>query len=134
MKCILTLAVCLSALTAAPAVAQHPAPKPNASEQSAAEKFAGQWEGTFETDHSPPGVLRMTFARDTIWKITVDLAMDRPIASESATDFKVDGSKVTWNHGFMGGTCRSVAVHDADTLKGQATCDQGAYTFTLVKK
>ncbi len=134
MKRTVSLAACLCAVLAAPAAAQHHGPKPSAADQGVMEKFAGQWEGSFQTDHTAPGVLRMTFARDTAWTIMLEIIMDRPIASERVTDFKRDGSKVTWNHGLMGGTCRSVAVHDGDTLKGEASCDQGAFTFTLVKK
>ena len=133
MKRTMTRVACLLALTAAPVVAQNTGVKPGA-DAGAVEKFAGQWEGSFATDHTPPGVLRMTFAKDSAWKVTLELLMDQPIASERVADFRIDGNKLTWTHPLMGGTCKSVAVHDAGTIKGEATCDHGAYTFTLVKK
>ena len=131
MKHGFALVLLFSAVCVLPAGAQKSQPTPA---DSAKAKFAGTWEGTYQSDHAPDGGMRLTVARDSVWKATLDISADQPIPTREVTDFEVDGNNVYWNQELMGMPCKSSAVLVDGTLKGETNCGHGGLTFTLRKK
>lgn len=119
-------AIALSMLVATPALAQHTT--------SADDKIVGRWEGSYTSDHAPPGGFNMIVTKDTALKATIDMtAGDKPLPTR-VTEFKVAGNDVTWTQELMGMSCKATAVLAADTLRGETSCQHGAVSFVLRRK
>ena len=118
-------AVLLAVAFSGPAAAQG---KPTADEQ----KFIGTWEGPYQSDQAAPGGLRLVIAKDSVWKVTMEVVSDQPIPAGEITDFKREGTTISWSQLIMGMTCVAQATLTEGTLRGESNCDSGAITATWV--
>ena len=131
-----TITFGLLILAAAPARAQVPAPKTD----DLGSKLIGTWEGPYQSDQAPPGVLRLVIGKeDGIWKVTLQVQTDQPIDAAEVRDFKLEGPQISWSQDIMGMECKSQAALENGTLKGGTECSQGGAvaitaTFVMLKK
>ena len=128
--------IALAFVVAASARTRAQAPGPNASvaTDTVTKQLLGVWEGTYQTDHGPSGGFVMTIARDSGWTVTIEMTSDGQSIPTRVSDFKVEGSSLSWIQELMGMSCRGSAVHAAATLRGEASCDHGAASFLLRRK
>ena len=108
--------------------------KPTADEQ----KFIGVWEGPYQSDQAPPGGLRLTIAKDTAWKVSMEVVSDQALPAGDITDFKREGNTISWNQEISGLMCKASATLTDGTLKGESHCEGGgnliAATWVLLRK
>ena len=94
-------------------------------------RFVGVWDGRFVTDHGPTGGMQMTVARDTAWKVSIEMAHGDQAIPNRVTEVKVDGKKISWSQDVMGMTCATSATVDGDVMSGEASCGQMSYKIDL---
>src|SRR5438552_14292002 len=87
-------------------VAQQSTDKPSVRADTATAKFTGVWEGTYTTDHTPPGGMRVEITRDTAWTVSTNIVADHAIQS-SGTGVRIDGNVIKWTQDVMGMTCET---------------------------
>ena len=116
-------AAALLAATALPVRAQAPKPAPAATAQE--KQLIGTWEGPYVSEQAAPGSLRLMIARDSVWKLTLEVMADQALAVGEARDIKVDGTTVSWVQDIMEMTCKAEGTIVAGTLKGNTSCEQG---------
>src|SRR5262249_14403633 len=86
--------------------------------------FVGVWDGRLVPDHGPTGGMQVTIARDSAWKVSIEMAhSDQPIANR-VTDVKTDGKKMSWSQDVMGMTCNSSVIVNGEKMTGEAACGQ----------
>lgn len=136
MRPTIATALILSALLSSPAFAQHPGAKPDAKSDSTITQLIGSWEGSVYSDHAPESALKLTFARATVFKVTVSIVSSgQEFVTAESTDLKVDGNSVSWSLGLMEQSCQGTGVLIAGTLKGDFTCgEHGGITYLAKKK
>lgn len=125
------LVLCLSILGAAHAAAQGDAAKPKATLDASQQKFVGLWEGSFSA-HGSTGGYRLEIAHDSVWKVTSDFVGEHAVTSQ-ATDFRVNGTTITWKQPLMGESCTTSATLEGTQLKGETTCSQVTIALQLRK-
>ena len=130
-------AAALLAATALPASAQAPKPAPAPTAQQ--KQLIGTWEGPYVSEQAAPGSLRLVIARDSVWKLTLEVVADQALAVGEAREIKVDGTTVSWVQDIMEMTCKAEGTIVAGTLKGGTTCEQGGQvaitaSWVLLKK
>jgi len=131
MRSIVAAGLCLSALSASRATAQHPSSKSAA--DSVATELVGTWAGQYQTDHAPPGMFTLTIVKDTGWTAKMEMTSgDQPFPTR-VIDFTVNGSNVSWTQELMGMTCKGSAVLAAGTLRGETSCDHASVGYVLRK-
>jgi hypothetical protein len=102
-----------------------------APQDSLSTRFVGVWDGRFVADHGPTGGMQVTIARDSAWKVSIEMAHgDQPIANR-VTDVKADGKKMSWSQDVMGMACTSSVTVDGEKMTGEAACGQMSYTIDL---
>ena len=116
----------VAVLSANPVHAQSS--RPDASQDSAKTKFAGTWEGDFESDHAPNGTVRLVLARDTEWKGTLEIVSNAQMPAAAVQNFEVSGNTITFTQDRDGSSCTASAQLEAGTLKGQMSCGHGGIT------
>jgi hypothetical protein len=136
MKRLSLFASLLLLLTVLPATAQHPGQK--AANPNIEQQLIGTWEGPFKSDHLS-GTMRLVIAKDTAWKVGLELLSEHPLAPSQVTNFKIDGYDLSWIQTLMGMSCSSSAVFDPrlirdDALKGETSCGHGGLSFVLKKQ
>lgn len=107
--------------------------KPVAVADTTKKKFVGQWEGTYFSDHSGENALKITIARDTAWKGTIEFTADQPIPPAAMADLAITGSNVTWTQSVMGMSCVSSGAVIGESMKGEIKCGQMSIGFLLKK-
>jgi hypothetical protein len=135
----LVRAVALLALTAVPASAQAPAPKPSPSASAVEKQLLGTWEGPYTSEQVPPGSLRLVLTKDPAWKAVMSVISDQPIESGEITEFKVEGTTISWSQVIADMNCHASAELVNGTLKGESSCEQGGQVavtaaWVLLKK
>jgi len=136
-RMILTLG--LVAAIALPAGAQTPTPKPSPTAASIEKALLGTWEGPYQSEQAPPGLLRLVIAKDTAWKATLGVITDQDVPAGEVQELKVEGANLSWVQEIMGMICRTTAALEAGSLKGETSCEQGGAvaitaSFVLLKK
>jgi hypothetical protein len=110
------------------------AKKPTADEQ----KFIGVWEGPYQSDQAPPGGLRLTIARDSVWKVAMEVISDQVLPAGDITEFKREGNTISWMQEIAGLICKAQATFTDGTLRGESNCDGGGNlivaTWVLLRK
>lgn len=130
---VLTRAWLLCTFGASMALAQHPAGGAHGQSTADHAKMVGSWEGTFRLQVD--GGMELLVARDSVWRVKMQLIVDHPFPPVDVRDFKVDGKAVTWVNDLMGTACKAAAtLDDAGAMKGQMVCDARTLTFSLTKK
>jgi hypothetical protein len=119
----------LAVLSTHPVQAQ--ASRPGAAQDSAKAKFAGTWEGSFESDHAPNGTVRLVLARDTEWKGTLEIVSNAHMPAAAIQNFEVSGNTITFTQDRAGSSCTASAQLEAGALKGQMSCGHGGISFVL---
>jgi len=132
-------AATLIAFAALPAAAQAPAPKPSPAPASFEKVLIGTWEGPYQSDQAPPGLLRLVISKDPQWKATLGVITDQDVPAGDVQELKVEGEHLFWVQDIMGMVCRTSASLDSGTLKGDTSCEQGGAvaitaSFVLLKK
>jgi len=127
----------LTASIAVPASAQAPKPAPAPTAQQ--KQLIGTWEGPYVSEQAAPGSLRLVIARDSVWKLTLEVMADQALAVGEAREIKVEGTTVSWVQDIMEMTCKAEGTIVAGTLKGGTTCEQGGQvaitaSWVLLKK
>lgn len=138
MRRFLSAAAFLAA-TALSAAAQAPTPKPSPTPASIEKRLIGTWEGPYQSDQAPPGLLRLVIAKDSLWKATLGVITDQDVPAGEVQELKVEGEHLSWIQEIMGMVCRTSAYLDTGTLKGDTSCEQGGAvtitaSFVLLKK
>lgn len=133
------LALGLLSASALPAAAQAQAPRPTPTPASVEKVLIGTWEGPYQSEQAPPGLLRLVISKDTRWKASLGVITDQDVPAGEVQELKVDGENVSWVQEIMGMTCRTSAALDAGSLKGDTSCEQGGAvaitaSFVLLKK
>lgn len=133
----MVLVLGLVAITALPASAQAPKPAPALSAQQ--KQLIGTWEGPYTSEQAAPGGLRLVIARDSVWKLTLEVISDQAIAVGEVREITVEGTTVSWVQDIMEMTCRAQGAIVAGTLKGDTSCEQGGQvaitaSWVLLKK
>jgi len=122
-------------LSAAPVAAQHPGVKSaGAHKVDLKARWAGTWDGTYQSSHAPDGTIKLVLSQDSTWKGTLSVSMPDNTMTVPVYDVRFDGDKVTWGQTLMGQPCKASAVLDAGTLKGETECGHGGLTFVMAKK
>ena len=127
---VVTLSLACASLT----FGQHPSGGSHRAPQGSHEKIVGSWEGTFQMQST--GGMELVVARDSVWRVKMQLIVDHPFPPLDVRDFKVDGKTVTWVNDLMGTPCKATATLDDNTknMKGEMVCDARTLTFALAKK
>ena len=133
------LALGLLAASALPAAAQAPTPRPSPTPASVEKSLIGTWEGPYQSEQAPPGLLRLVISKDTAWKATLGVITDQDVPAGEVQELKINGENLSWVQEIMGMTCRSSASLEAGSLKGETSCEQGGAvaitaSFVLLKK
>jgi hypothetical protein len=127
------LALSLTTLGATIALAQQPATGSPAGPRSDHARMVGTWEGPFQMQST--GAMELLVARDSVWRVKMQLIVDHPFPPVDLRDFEVDGRTVTWVADLMGTACKATSrLDDAGRLKGEMVCDARTLTFDLAKK
>ncbi len=121
------VAFVISMIGAAPALAQH-------INAGADDKIVGRWEGSYTSDHAPPGGYNLVVTKDSGLKATIEMTSGTQPMQTRVTEFKIDGNAVSWTQELMGMSCKAAAVLAAGTLRGETTCPHGAISFLLRRK
>ena len=127
-KIALTMALLASSVHVARAQAARPV------RDSLTTRFVGVWDGSFVTNHGPGGGMQVTVARDTAWKVSIEMAHDDQAIPTRVTDVKVIGKTISWTQDVMGMTCAASAVVDGTSMTGDATCGQASFKMELQRK
>jgi hypothetical protein len=132
-------AAALLAFAALPAAGQSSRPKVPPPISAQEKQLIGTWEGPYASEQAPPGGLRLVIARDSVWKVTLEVLSDQAIAAGEIRDLKVEGSSLSWVQDIADMLCRASGAIVDGTLKGDTSCEQGgAVTITaswvLLKK
>jgi hypothetical protein len=106
----------------------------HASADTTATRFVGVWEGSYQSNHAPPGAMTLTIARDSSWKVQLELLQGTNVIPTQLRNFKAVGNDVEWTLEVMGMSCPSGATLEAGLLKGQLECGQAVLTFSLKKR
>jgi hypothetical protein len=135
----LVRAVALLALGAVPASAQSPAPKPSPAAAAVEKQLIGTWEGPYSSEQVPPGSLRLVLTRESAWKAVMSVVSDQPIDAGEVTDFKLEGTTLSWSQIIADMTCHVSAELVNGTIKGESSCEQGGQvavtaSWVLLKK
>ena len=132
MKCS-AIALCLL-VCGVPLAAQHPTPALTAADVN--KLLIGTWAGPYSADHGPPGGITLNIARDTAWKVSMELLAGGELVPTTIRDFKVEGTNVAWSQDLMGMSCRAAVVVTHDALRGETECGNGhvAIGYLLRKK
>jgi hypothetical protein len=131
----LSLVLVLTAFGASVAVAQHPGGPSHATQKTDHANMLGTWEGKFQLSSQGTGGMELLVARDSVYRVKMQLIVDHPFPPMDLRDFKVDGRYVTWVNDLMGTTCNGTAVlDDAGAMKGEMKCDARTLTFSVSKK
>jgi hypothetical protein len=101
------------------------------SQDSLTNRFVGVWDGRFITDHGPTGGMQLAIARDTAWKVSIEMAHGDQAIPNRVTEVKVDGRKISWSQDVMGMTCSTSATVDGEAMTGDASCGQMSYKIDL---
>ena len=125
----LVVAACVVML-ASPLRAQHSAGAAPAADP-AEKQFLGTWDGTFQT-HGPQGRIRLTFAKDTVVTVKMEI-IDQSFSAGASGPVRVDRNSVAWPQSLMGRDCKSSAVLVDGLLDGEVACEHGTLTFSLKK-
>ena len=81
------------------------------------------------------GGMELLVARDSVWRVKMQLIVDHPFPPLDVRDFKVDGKTVSWVNDLMGTPCKTTAtLDDGNKMKGEMVCDARTLTFALAKK
>ncbi len=107
--------------------AQQPSPAP------IERQVQGTWEGVFQSDHVPPGPLRLVVARDSAWRVRIELRANEQDFFTDASAATLEGNILSWRHEMMGQPCRGMVVLKGGLLKGETTCGEGGLSFTLTR-
>ena len=122
----------VAAAISSPALAQGK--QPTADER----RFIGIWEGPYQSDQAPPGGLRLTIAKDSVWKVSMEVISDQPLPAGDVTEFKREGDSISWLQEISGLICKATATFTSGTLKGESNCEGGgnliSATWVLLKK
>jgi len=111
-----------------PLAAQAPAPTPTPDQ-----RLVGVWEGTYQSDHVPPGAVRLVVARDTTWRVTMQVLANEQLFTTEGRDVKLEGNILQWLHETMGQACHATAVLEGATLTGETSCGASGLSFTLTR-
>src|SRR3954453_8827262 len=99
-----------------------------------AKALVGTWEGSYTSDHAPPGAMKLVFTRDSVIKLSsMTLAMGGEMQNMPVRNFAVTSTDISWVHELMGMVCQATAVLKNAQMKGALVCDHGSVTFTLGK-
>jgi len=120
-------------LGTASARAQSAPSKPAVSDK-VADRFIGEWEGAYQTDHGPGGPVSMRFTKDSAWKATLEIISGSQTIPTRITNISVDGNTIAWTQELMGMSCKASAVLEREELKGATECEHGSMTMVMRKK
>lgn len=127
----LLLLVGTLALAAVPGLgAQGGPPAPPTLEQ----QLVGSWEGTYQSDHVPPGTMRLVIARDSTWRVTMLVQVLEQLFTSQGTEVTREGNLLRWLHETMGQSCQGSVVLEGATLTGETSCAGSGLTFTLTRR
>ena len=96
-------------------------------------KFIGDWEGSFRSDHAS-GSMALTVARDSAWKVSIELVMGSQVVPSRVRDFRIDGHDAFFTIEAMDMACKSAATLDGDALNGEMDCGHAKLGFSLKKR
>lgn len=131
----ISLALAASALGTSVALAQHPGGAGHGAQRADHADMLGTWEGKFQLSSQGTGGMELLVARDSVYRVKMQLIVDHPFPPVDLRDFKVDGKNVTWVNDLMGTTCNATAVlDDAGEMKGEMKCDARTLAFSVTKK
>jgi hypothetical protein len=97
-------------------------------------RFVGVWDGRFVTDHGPAGGMQVTVAKDTAWKVSIEMAHGDQAIPSRVTSVTVAGKTISWSQDVMGMTCAASATVDGANMTGEASCGQMSYKMELQRK
>lgn len=123
----LALMLPLLAVAGAPLAAQQPAPP------TVALPLIGTWEGTFQSDHVLPGPMRLVVARDSAWRVTMQVRANDQEFTSVASEVALEGNVLSWQHETMGQSCRGHVMLDGALLRGETSCGAGGLSFALTR-
>src|SRR5262249_45046925 len=100
-----------------------------------AKALIGTWEGSYTSDHAPPGAMKLVIAKDSTIKATaLSLALGGEMQSVPVHDFGVTTTDISWIQETMGMSCQATAVLKSGQMKGAVVCGHGQISFTLSKR
>jgi hypothetical protein len=99
-----------------------------------AKVLVGTWEGTYTSDHTDPGAMKLVIAKDSVLRATaLSLAMGGEMQAVPVHDFVVTSTDISWMLEMMGMSCQATAVLKSGQMKGAIVCGHGQVMFTLSK-
>lgn len=120
----------LASPIAGPALAQSPGQP--AAPAATAQAFVGTWVGTFQTEMGMGGA-KLVVARAREWRATFEIEVNHPVEMGEVTDFKVEGSVVSWSQKLMANDCKAEGELAGNTIKGEMNCGAYVMAFSLQK-
>ena len=100
-----------------------------------AKALIGTWEGSYTSDHTDPGAMKLIIGRDSVIKVTsLSIAIGGVMESLPVHDFVVTTNDISWIQETMGMSCQATAVVKAGKMKGAVVCGHGQISFTMDKR
>jgi hypothetical protein len=100
-----------------------------------ARALIGTWEGSYSSDHTDPGGMKLVIAKDSVLRATVlSIAIGGEMQSVPVHDFVVTTNDISWIQETMGMTCQATAILKSGQMKGAIVCGHGQISFTLSKR
>lgn len=100
---------------------------------AAEQQWLGTWEGTFQSDHAPPGPMQLVVARDSALRVTVRVLVGADTHVTEGYMVRLDEAVLRWSQEVMGAQCRGSAWIEQAVLRGQTECGAGGLSYSLVR-
>jgi hypothetical protein len=94
----------------------------------------GVWEGKYTSNHAPSGPLKITIAKDSVVKATMDFGTSLHVPHSSFKTITHEGNRIEWTQELMGTACTGTGTVDGGKFKGEITCGPGVINFEVRKK
>jgi hypothetical protein len=104
-----------------------------ASADSLEARFVGVWDGRFTTDHAAGGI-QITVAKETAWKMSVEMSHGDQAFPVGTSDIKVSGKTISWTQDVMGSSCPATATVNGQNMTGEVSCSNMTIKLELEKK
>lgn len=94
----------------------------------------GVWEGTYTSNHAPPGPLKITIANDSVISATMEFGTEIKVPPSSFKSITHEGDRVKWTQELMGTACEGTGAVDGDKFKGEIRCGPAVISFSVAKR
>ena len=126
--------VLLFTVTVSTRSAAQSTPSASTATADSVKAFVGAWQGTYTSDHAPPGAMKLVIVKDSVLKMTsLAMAMGKDMTEMSTKNFTAAATDISWTQDTMGMSCEAAAILKNGQMKGTIVCGHGSVTFTLDK-